>query len=109
MTDGDPGHGNLADEAEWTSIPDDDEVWARPTRQPPPLADPAPPLLNTHEMDRCPLQNVLVGALCKHHFVDFGVLQEELNSIEVSTDEPTVTTTEAEEMEEHLRGLGYLE
>jgi hypothetical protein len=31
------------------------------------------------------------------------------SSIEVSTDEPTVTTTEAEEMEAHLRGLGYLE
>jgi hypothetical protein len=26
-----------------------------------------------------------------------------------SDDEPTVTDTEADEMEEHLRGLGYLE
>lgn len=39
------------DEDDWTTIPDDDMVWSGPTRLPPPLADPAPPLLNTHEMD----------------------------------------------------------
>jgi hypothetical protein len=39
------------DEDDWTTIPDDDVVWSAPTRLPPPLADPAPPLLNTHEMD----------------------------------------------------------
>jgi hypothetical protein len=39
------------DEDDWTAIPDDDVVWSGPTRLPPPLADPAPPLLNTHEMD----------------------------------------------------------
>jgi hypothetical protein len=50
MTDGDPGSVDVADEASWTRIPDDDEVWAGPTELPPPLADPAPPLLNTHEM-----------------------------------------------------------
>ena len=38
-------------EDDWTPIPDDDVVWSGPTRLPPPLADPAPPLLNTHEMD----------------------------------------------------------
>jgi hypothetical protein len=51
MTEGHPTPSDRADEAVWTSIPDDDEVWAGPTRYPPPLADPAPPLLNTHEMD----------------------------------------------------------
>jgi hypothetical protein len=51
VTDGDPGRADLADEAGWTSIPDEDEVWAGPTRLPPPLVDPAPSLLNTHEMD----------------------------------------------------------
>jgi hypothetical protein len=39
------------DEDDWTVIPDDDVVWSGPTRLPPPLADPAPPLLNTHEME----------------------------------------------------------
>jgi hypothetical protein len=39
------------DEDDWTTIPDDDVVWSGPTQPPPPLADPAPPLLNTHEMD----------------------------------------------------------
>ncbi len=39
------------DEDDWTTIPDDDVVWSGPTRLPPPLADPAPPLLNTNEMD----------------------------------------------------------
>ena len=39
------------DEDDWTTIPDDDVVWSGPTRLPPPLADPAPSLLNTHEMD----------------------------------------------------------
>lgn len=39
------------DEDDWTTIPDDDVVWSGPTRLPPPLADPALPVLNTHEMD----------------------------------------------------------
>jgi hypothetical protein len=40
----------VENETAWTKIPDDDEVWAAPTKLPPPLADPAPSLLNTHEM-----------------------------------------------------------
>jgi hypothetical protein len=31
------------------------------------------------------------------------------DTVEVADEEPTVTDTEADEMEEHLRGLGYLE
>jgi hypothetical protein len=29
--------------------------------------------------------------------------------VDADTDDPTVSDTEADEMEEHLRGLGYLE
>jgi hypothetical protein len=43
-------NGDGVDEGVWTSITDDDEVWAAPVDLPPPLADPAPPLLNTHEL-----------------------------------------------------------
>ena len=43
-------NGDVMDEDDWTSIPDDDEVWAAPSARPAPLADLAPPLINTHEM-----------------------------------------------------------
>lgn len=39
------------DEADWERIADNDEVWAPPTHLPPSLANPAPALLNTHEME----------------------------------------------------------
>jgi hypothetical protein len=34
---------------------------------------------------------------------------EQVEFVQSSSDEPTVSDTEADEMEEHLRGLGYLE
>jgi hypothetical protein len=34
---------------------------------------------------------------------------EQVDFVESAPEEPTVTDTEADEMEEHLRGLGYLE
>jgi hypothetical protein len=43
-------NGDGVHEGVWTSTTDDDEVWAAPVDLPPPLADPAPPLLNTHEL-----------------------------------------------------------
>jgi hypothetical protein len=30
-------------------------------------------------------------------------------TVEIASEDPTVSDTEADEMEEHLRGLGYLE
>jgi len=33
----------------------------------------------------------------------------ETAAVAAASEEPTVTDTEADEMEEHLRGLGYLE
>lgn len=41
----------MANETAWTRVLDDDAAWAGPTELPPTLADPAPALLNTHEMD----------------------------------------------------------
>jgi len=51
----------VTDDDEWTPIPDDDVVWSGPTQLPPPLADPAPPLLNTHEMDWDPFENLVLA------------------------------------------------
>ena len=51
----------MTDEDEWTPIPDDDVVWSGPTQLPPPLADPAPPLLNTHEMDWDPFECLVLA------------------------------------------------
>lgn len=39
-----------SEESIWTPV-SDDELWAGPAVIPPALADPSPPLLNTHEMD----------------------------------------------------------
>jgi hypothetical protein len=50
----------MADEAGWTAIPDTDEVWAAPTELPPTLADPPPPLLNTHEMGWEPFERLVL-------------------------------------------------
>jgi hypothetical protein len=50
MTDQDSQGSDIAGEADWIRIPDDDELWAAPAKLPSSLADPAPPLLNTHEM-----------------------------------------------------------
>src|SRR5438876_9746521 len=61
MTDIDSKHADMADEADWTSVSDDDEVWAAPRELPPPLADPAPPLLNTHEMDWDAFERLVLG------------------------------------------------
>ena len=46
-----PSVADISNEHAWTRIPDEDRLWAAPAKLPPPLADPAPPLLNTHEMD----------------------------------------------------------
>ena len=41
---------------------------------------------------------------------DASVRSEQVaGTVDVATEEPTVSDTEADEMEEHLRGLGYLE
>ena len=48
-------------EDEWTVIPEHDVVWSGPTRLPPPLTDPAPPLLNTHEMDWDSFENLVLA------------------------------------------------
>jgi tetratricopeptide (TPR) repeat protein len=50
MSDASPSSDDFAQEANWTPIPDDDDIWAPPRELPPPLDDPAPPLLNTHQM-----------------------------------------------------------
>jgi hypothetical protein len=51
---------DMADGADWTGIPDDDDVWAPPPELPPPLADPPPPLLNTHEMGWEPFERLVL-------------------------------------------------
>ena len=49
-----------ADEADWTAIPDNDDLWAAPIEMPPPLADPPPPLLHTHEMGWEPFERLVL-------------------------------------------------
>ncbi len=61
MTDEDPQRADIADEADWTKISDDDELWAAPTKLPPPLADPTTALLNTHEMDPDAFESFVLG------------------------------------------------
>lgn len=46
-----PNSSDTVDESSYSRIPDDDAAWGGPVNLPPPLADPAPPLLNTQEMD----------------------------------------------------------
>jgi hypothetical protein len=40
---------------------------------------------------------------------DAAMTSREVGADEAAAAEPTVSDTEADEMEEHLRGLGYLE
>jgi len=51
MPDEENTAADLAYEANWMPIAQDDGLWASPPNTAPPLADPAPALLNTHEMD----------------------------------------------------------
>jgi len=51
----------VGDEAAWTKLSDGDEMWAAPTDLPPPIADPAPPLLNTHDMGWEPFERLVLG------------------------------------------------
>ncbi len=60
MTGDDGARADMADEADWTAIPDDDEVWAAPAQLPPPLADPPPPWLNTNEMGWEPFERLVL-------------------------------------------------
>ncbi len=48
-------------EEDWAAIGEDDELWAAPAVFPPPLASPAPPLLNTHEMEWPAFENLVMG------------------------------------------------
>lgn len=52
---------DLSVEEDWTAIDDDDELWATPTVLPPLLASPAPPLLNTHEMEWPAFESLVMG------------------------------------------------
>jgi hypothetical protein len=61
VTDEDSPTSDIAGEGDWTRIPDDDEVWGAPTKLPLPLTDPAPPLLNTHEMDWDAFERLVLG------------------------------------------------
>ncbi len=45
------GAFDLADEAKWLPVAEDDDINAPPVSTAPPLTDPAPALLNTHEVD----------------------------------------------------------
>ncbi len=61
MTEGGESREDIADEAAWTRIADEDEAWAAPTELPPPLADEAPALLNTHEMGWVPFERLVLA------------------------------------------------
>lgn len=56
-----PGSEDTSVEEDWTSIGDDDDLWAAPSSLPPPLAAPAPPLLNTHEMEWQAFERLIMG------------------------------------------------
>lgn len=61
MTDAFPTPEDVADQSNWTPIADDDEVWSPPAEFPPALADPRPPLLNTHEMGWEPFERLVLA------------------------------------------------
>jgi hypothetical protein len=62
MTVDDPSErDDLLVEADWTSIGDDDDLWIPPVDLPPPLASPAPFLLNVHEMDWPAFECLVMG------------------------------------------------
>lgn len=61
MKAGEPEPEDVSVEEDWTAIGEDDELWAAPTTLPPPLAAPAPPLLNTHEMEWPAFENLIMG------------------------------------------------
>lgn len=78
----------MTDDDDWTPIPDDDVVWSAPTQLPPPLADLAPPLLNTHEMDWDPFEGLVLamartldGAYDVRRFGKLGQAQDGLDVV----------------------------
>jgi hypothetical protein len=61
VSDASPRPEEVAEEANWTAIQDDDEIWGPPKEFPPPLLDPRPPLLNTHEMGWDPFERLVLA------------------------------------------------
>lgn len=61
MTVGDGEPEDVSVEENSTVTGDDDDLWAAPTALPPPLAAPAPPLLNTHEREWPAFEHLVMG------------------------------------------------
>jgi hypothetical protein len=88
VTDGYPSPDDVADQGSWTPIADEDDVWSPPDELPPPLADPRPPLLNTHEMGWEPFERLILnmartldGAFSVHRYGRPGQAQHGLDII----------------------------
>jgi predicted AlkP superfamily phosphohydrolase/phosphomutase len=79
----------------------------RPFEQPPALIDMAPTFVAALDAPTAvtPTGRVLHELLGEGK----GMTSREATAEEAASSDPTVSDTEADEMEEHLRGLGYLE